>query len=717
MGKPKRWEIGFSRDNEDSAISEIARAIGVRELTAALLYHRGCRTPEEARSFLRLEGTLLHDPFLLKNMDKAAARLNLAIAKKEKICIWGDYDADGVTATTVLVLYLRKRGAVVDYLIPDRIRDGYGMNERAVRELWQAGTELIVTVDNGITALAPIALAKELGMEVVVTDHHEPHGELPQAGAVVNPHRSDCAYPFKELAGVGVAFKLICAAEIAWSAEQGKAFDYLNDLCLPYLDLVAIGTVADVMSLKGENRLIVSMGLRMLAQNCRLGLKALLEQASGQGKRVTASTVSFLLAPRINAAGRLGSAMRAVELLLADTEQEAARLAAELCEMNRERQSEENGIFLSAQERIMELGAEGDLVLILDHDDWHPGVTGIVSSRVTERYGKPSFLITFDHGVGKGSGRSIGGVNLMALLSGCSDLLLQYGGHEMAAGLTIERDNLDAFRERINSLAEKQYPGGFPEQVTAADCTITLSDVTEGQIEELSIFEPCGTDNPQPLFVLPGAVIAEITPVGAGRHTRFLIKQGDRAVTAMYFGVSAERMSYRIGDTVDLLVQMELNAFGGHISPQLLIRDMDFPLDVRTKAERHRQAYEAFLGGDDSAIPNRALPAREDFIRTYQYLRKNAALKEMEIGFRALYAAVFGIGEWEEAGWKLALILAVFVQTGLLSAEETEAGVPDAGTQRDRRLRIGLQNPGGKVDLHTSALYCRIEAVRNTAQP
>lgn len=714
MGKPKKWNIGFSRVPENKEISAIAGALGIQELTASLLYHRGCKTPEQARRFVRMEEAFFHDPFLLRDMDLAARRLNDAIACREPILVWGDYDADGVTATSVLYLYLKKCGAEVDYFIPDRIRDGYGMNERAVREAAERGIKLIVTVDNGITATGPIALAYELGMEVIVTDHHEPHGELPSACAVVNPHREDCPYPFKELAGVGVAFKLICAAEAEFLASEGKPIDTFGVNCFPYLDLVAIGTVADVMSLSDENRLIVGLGLRLLTSDrCRYGLKALIEQALGGGKRISAASVSFTLAPRINAAGRMGSAMRAAELLLCDSEFEASRLAAELCDLNRERQTEENEILLSAEARISQLAAEDDFVFVLDHDDWHPGVTGIVSSRITERYGRPSFLITYDGNIGKGSGRSVEGVNLMELLSACSDLLVQYGGHEMAAGLTVERENVPNLRKRLNTLARDALQAGLPEASLYADCEISLADVTCRNIEELGLLEPCGTDNAQPLFVLRDCEIFELAGVGNNRHTRLKLKTDGRPVTAMYFGVAPDRLDYAMGDHADLLVQMELNEFGGNITPQLLVRDMDHAAREKVCTAKHEEAFSAFLSKAAGELPLSALPDRSDFARTYRYLRRVASAQSAEMSFRALSDLLFYNQDKHDARWKCALILHVFSETNLLTAEEIEIGIADSGSASGHRLRITVPDPGKKVELSTSELYRRIEALHS----
>lgn len=707
MGKPKTWEIRFSRDDQNDAVSSVALALGVSRLTASLLVHRGCPTPEAARRFVRIEEERLFDPFALRDMDRAAGRVLRALETGEPMLVWGDYDADGVTATALLYSYLKKCGANVTYFVPDRFRDGYGMNCRAIGEFADRGISLIVTVDNGISANEPIAYAYERGMEVVVTDHHQPHGTLPSAEAVVDPFRADETYPFRDLAGVGVAFKLACAVESLRTPSE----DWLRRLCGEQLDLVAFGTIADVMPLVGENRLMVSMGLHLLSTSPRLGLRTLMEQASVH-RTPTASTVSFTLAPRINAAGRLGSAMRAIELLLSESEIKATEIAFALCEQNRERQQVENGIFASCEKRITALGAERAQVLVLDHDDWHPGITGIAASRVAERYARPTFLITYDGEVGKGSGRSVEGVNLMALLAGCDDLLIQYGGHEMAAGLTVRRDAVDDFRRRINEIAAAQFPEGIPTPVAYADCEITLSDVTPEQIHQLSYLEPCGTGNPQPVFWLKDAVLREMVPVGGGKHARILLEQGGRTLTAMYFGTSPERLDYQIGDRVDLLVQMDLNSFNGRITPQLLIRDMDHTSSERKRTARPKRALENFAaGGEAEDILRPYLPLRGDFVRVYQYLRRTCREGAIEISARALGRLLFAP---EEGEIKCPLVLAVFAQTGLLGIEELEAGIADTGTQRGKRLRITVPPQAKTVDLNDSPLYRRIE---QTAMP
>ncbi len=713
MGKPKQWEKRFSRDDTAEEIQAIASALNLTPLTASLLYHRGCQTPEMARRFVRIEAENLGDPFAMTDMRKAAMRVLEGIAAHEQIVIYGDYDADGVTATTLLYLYLKKAGAWVDYFIPDRFRDGYGMNERAVRELISQGNRLIITVDNGITATEPIALACSLGATVIVTDHHEPHDDLPEAYAVVDPHREGDAYSFKALAGVGVAFKLICAIE----ALRGEDPHYLRTLCYAYLDLVAFGTVADVMPLVGENRLIVSMGLHIMNHSPRPGIKALVEQAGVGGKPLSASAISFSLAPRVNAAGRLASAMRAVELLLSVSETDATRLAAELCAMNQERQSEENAIFLAATERIRDTGSENAPILVLDHDDWHAGVTGIVASRVTERYARPSFLITYDGKVGKGSGRSVPGVNLMSLLASCSDLLIQYGGHEMAAGLTIERDRVEAFRARITEAANEAFPSGIPMPTQAYDCEISMEDVTQEQILQLSYLEPTGCENPSPVFLLPHVRISQMTAVGQNKnHTSFRIGMLE-PLNAIYFGVSPESLEYAPGDTVDLLTVMNLNTFGGRTTPQLQIKDICHTASAAALYEKTETALSDFLAGNDGALSLSALPTRDDLARVWRVLSSLVSVEEEKhLSLRSLASKALCVKTADTIA-KTALSLSVFAQTPLMTLHAISPGTADTGTASDFHFAVTLHRQNGKIDLAASPLFARITRILSTKEP
>ena len=520
----KQWNISYCANEEsEAAIRRMALETNLSEITARLLYIRGYQTAEAAMRFLRLEETALHDPFLMKDVSLAVERIEQALERHEKIAIYGDYDVDGVTSVSLIYLYLKSRGGDVGYYIPSRSLEGYGLSMSALDRLHEQGVNLIITVDTGVTANAEIEYASSLGLDVVVTDHHDCRAELPKACAVVNPHRADDQYPFAELAGVGVVFKLVCALEMSKCREAGiPEIDGVRRICQEYSDLAAIGTVADVMPVSDENRLIISMGLRRMETDCRLGLQALSdavaagkERGSSKPKQINSSFIGYVIAPRMNAAGRVSCASIAVDLLLSDSLDRAQELAQELCRLNTERQVEENRICEEAYRKIDDLSEEEKrCVLVLDDDTWHQGIIGIVSSRITERYGLPSILISYDGAMegtpsasdmGKGSGRSLKGLNLVEALTHCEDLLARYGGHELAAGLSIRRGDVGAFRRQINEYAYKMLNGEPICHTLDADCQVEINDLTMKLARELDYLEPFGISNPIPGFVMRDA--------------------------------------------------------------------------------------------------------------------------------------------------------------------------------------------------------------------
>jgi len=458
--------------------------------------------------------------------------------------------------------------------------EGYGMSESAVRKLAEDGIQTIITVDTGITAVREAALVKELGITLVITDHHECCGDLPEAAAAVNPHRPDDTYPFKELAGVGVVFKLLCAVECLRCPEDPMG-ECVRRICTEYVDLVAVGTVADVMPLCDENRLIVALGLRLIENSPREGIRALLEASmneskSTQKKKITSSLIGFTIAPRINAAGRIQDASMAVQLFLAQDAETARQLAYRLCDINRQRQNEENKIADAAYARIdAEVDTDENPVIVLEDDYWHHGVVGIVASRITERYGCPTILISFApqnnsaevenntltaQELGKGSGRSVKGMNLVDALSWCEDLLEKYGGHELAAGLTIRRENLPEFKKKINEYGRKCFADGIPDPSVEVDCELRASDFTMLQAEQLYALEPYGVSNPTPVFVTYSMKVEDIAAVGAGKHLRMRLSQDGVAITAMYFRHGLDDVDFYPGDCVDVLYNLLITA-------------------------------------------------------------------------------------------------------------------------------------------------------------
>ena len=642
--KEKIWFEKYVSDGakNDEAVSLMARELGVSPILAILLRNRGYNTSIEAERFLRFETADFHDPFLLDDMEVAVHRIMRAVENKEKICVYGDYDVDGVTSVSMLYLYLTSMGADVTIKIPKRDGEGYGVSAAAIDLLAEAGVTLIITVDTGITANDEIAYAKGLGVDVVVTDHHECRAELPGAVAVVNPHRPDSEYPFCELAGVGVVFKLVCAYEMTLSRMRGESvLDGVSRVCREYADLAAIGTIADVMPITDENRLIVSMGLRLLENTKRAGLSALIEAASPASKdgksapkrrKISSGFIGFGIAPRINAAGRISDSIIAVNLLLEEDKTRAEGYAEELCEINRHRQIEENKIAEEAYEMIESShDFEKDMVIVLSNDEWQQGIIGIVSSRITEKYGLPSILISFkgsvdgeptDYDNGKGSGRSVKGMNLVGALNYCEDTLEKYGGHELAAGLTVKRGNVEAFKKKINEYAAQNLTEEMFKVKMDVDCEMDMRDVTLSLAEEILSLEPFGVGNPTPVFVMRDAVVQRIMQIGGGKHTKLVLEKDGATVCGMYFGVSASELEFEVGDKIDLIFNLDINDYKNVRSVQIIIQDARISEMQSKMILDAKRRYEEINSGAEYSVDEDVIPSRDDFATVYTVLRR-----------------------------------------------------------------------------------------------
>ena len=533
---------------------------GYPPLVAMVLASRGITGADQARKYLDCATPLL-DPFLMTDMDLAAGRVGLAMAMGEKIAVFGDYDVDGITATCLLTDFLRRHGADCVSYIPGRLEEGYGLNPIAIHQLKAEGVRLIITVDCGITAVQEAELCRELGIDLVITDHHECKEVLPRAAAVVDPHRADGGYPHKNLSGVGVAFKL--AAALCGSQEE---------VLEEYSDMVCLGTVADVMPLQGENRVFVSRGLHSLQNTKRPGIAALMAESGCAPDNVSASSIGFMLAPRINAAGRMGKIELAIELFLTDDPQRAAELARQLCELNRQRQAVESEIYAQAV-AMLPLGQPPEAIVLAD-ESWHQGVVGIVASRIAEEYACPAFLICLDGEHGKASSRSHGGFNLFSSLTALSPLLESYGGHELAAGFTITRSNIPEFRKQICALAAAFYNDDTPRTVLDADCVIPPELLTLRSIEALSVLEPCGNGCPKPALIMKNLTIERIQQVGSGRHMRLRLRSGRIGLNAIYFSANPESASVQPGDVVDIAFIPQVNEFRGERSVQMNVLDI-----------------------------------------------------------------------------------------------------------------------------------------------
>ena len=581
-------------------------------LLAGVLTARGITDPAEALTLLAGEEEL-SDPSLLTDMDKACERIWQAIDNGETIVVFGDYDVDGVTATALLYQHLKGMGATVKCMLPSREGDGYGLSKNAIQTIHDKGYQLIVTVDNGISAVAEADFAAELGIDLIITDHHLPPETLPKAIAVVDPRREDDTSPFKGLCGAGVAFKL-CAALDGCPPEE--MLDYCGDLA-------AVGTVADVMPLTGENRTLVKYGLHLLQQTDRPGLEALLEAVGLAGRPVTAENVSYAIAPRINAAGRMDSAVTALQLVLCEDPDRAEELANKLNEINTKRQETELQIFKAAQE-LLEQQPERleDRVILLWGRDWHPGVIGIVASRLVERTGRPVIVATVDeHGECKGSGRSVQGFNLHACIGACADLLIRYGGHAMAAGLSVREENLPELRRRLNDWAARECPVLHTAPLEC-DLSIHLDRVTVESVRRLDELAPYGAENPTPVFLLQSAVVDGVYPVSDGKHSRLRLRQGNASVYAVWFGKPPEQLPYAMGDVVD--TALNLSVYDSPRGAQLSGRILDLhPAGLGTRLAEQAALVAALRRGTPLTAEQKTeiTPARSDIIAVYRELQ------------------------------------------------------------------------------------------------
>lgn len=697
MSSTKKEKIWFEKYVSDGAecdeeVSQTARELGVSRILAILLRNRGYRNSADAERFLRFETADFHDPFLLNDMEVAVHRIMRAVEDKEKICVYGDYDVDGVTSVSMLYLYLTSMGADVTIKIPKRDGEGYGVSAAAIDTLAESGVTLIITVDTGITANDEIVYARGLGVDVVVTDHHECRSELPEAVAVVNPHRADSEYPFSELAGVGVVFKLVCAYEMTLSRMRGESvLDGVSRICREYADLAAIGTIADVMPITDENRLIVSMGLKLLENTKRVGLAALMEAANPAAKdgksaskkrKISSGFIGFGIAPRINAAGRISDSIIAVNLILEEDKARAESYAEELCEINRRRQIEENKIAEEAYEMIESShDFDKDMVIVLANDEWQQGIIGIVSSRITEKYGLPSILISFKGAVegepseyddGKGSGRSIKGMNLVGALNYCEDTLEKYGGHELAAGLTVKRCNVEAFRRKINEYAAQNLTEELFKVKIDVDCEMDMRDVTLPLAEEILSLEPFGVGNPTPSFVMRDATVQRIMQIGGGKHTKLILEKDGATVCGMYFGVSASELEFEVGDKIDLIFNLDINDYRNVRSVQLIIQDTRISETQSKLILDAKRRYKEINSGAEYSACEDVIPSRDDFAAVYTLLRREYRTGTNVFDEKTLLRLVNQNGHPEINYIKLKYILRIMNELRICGVEEID---------------------------------------------
>lgn len=556
----KKWEI--YQTNEEK-VEELQEKYKLNRLLSTLLTNRGIIEEAEITKFLNPKRSDFYDPFGMPDMEKAVERILKAIENKEQIIIYGDYDVDGITSVTVLKSFLEERGIQVNVYIPNRLNEGYGLNKTAVEEIVKQGNKLMITVDCGITAVDEVEYAKTFGIETIVTDHHEPAEELPKALAVVDAKRKDNKYECRNLAGVGVVFKLIQALSIKLGLDQKE---YLK-----YLDIVCVGTISDIVPLTDENRVIVKLGLKLVEQTKNLGLKEIL-QSCGYSK-INSTTISFGVAPRINACGRMGHQEEALNLLLSKDGNEVKELTQKINEYNKTRQEIEKNIYNEAVEQIEKEGLDTKNTIVVSGKGWHHGVIGIVSSKITELYFKPSILLCEEDGECKGSGRSIPGFDLHEALMECNDTIDKFGGHAMAVGININKEKVEEFKEEFEKIAkEKEVDKIIP--ILNLDAEIKLDDVNKEMVDSLKELEPFGEDNKMPIFAFRNLKIDSIRSLSDGKHLRLSVKDNKNIINAIGFNMGTLVDTYRIGDRVDIAGNLEINSFNGVDSIQINIKDI-----------------------------------------------------------------------------------------------------------------------------------------------
>ncbi len=558
----KKWLI---KEFDKARVLEISKTFKVTPLTAIILYNRGIKDDESIKRFLSKDINVMYDPFLMRDMDKAVERITAAKEKGEKITIYGDYDVDGITAIAILYKHLMEMGIEVDYYVPDRMQEGYGVNQAALDKIKADGSSLIITVDTGITAVEECEYAKSIGLDVIVTDHHECKEVIPDAYAAIDPKRKDCGYPFKSLAGVGVVFKLI-------QALAGE--NSLDTLMEKYADLMCLGTVADISPLVDENRVIVTEGLKRFKNTKNVGLKALID-VSTNGKAITTSTIGYIIAPRINASGRLGCASRSVELFLTDDKENAINLANSLCEENSLRQQTEQKMFKEALDYLeAHPEVKEDKIIVIPHENWHHGIVGIVSSKITEKFYKPSILFASDGDEAKGSGRSVSGFNLFGILENSSNLLEKFGGHELAAGLTIKAANIEEFRKKINEDAENYLDEDASVPTISIDAAIKAPFITIETVKDINNLQPFGVDNPTPTFTVRNIKIHKISVMSEGKHLRMTLLKDGKYLDSVGFGMGEYYHHLEEGDFIDVAFALDINDYKGFQNVQLILKDI-----------------------------------------------------------------------------------------------------------------------------------------------
>ena len=666
----------FSRDN----VLAISKKNRISALSAMLLDEMRFQSEQDISEFIS-DSFSFEDPSLIKDMDKAVERIKIAVEFYEKICVYGDYDADGVTSTALLYSYLKSKDANVCFYVPSRENEGYGLNNNAIDYLSTENVELIVTVDNGVSAYEQVEHANQLGIDIIITDHHEIPEKLPNAIAVVDPHRKDDNSTYKYFSGVGLAFKFAMAYE-------GEKLD-INDLLDKYSDIVALGTVGDLVNLTGENRMLVKEGLKRINNCKRLGLNALKEAAGLEKPGLKAGDLAFSLCPRINAGGRLGLSIKSVRLLVTDNPSEARAISKELNDDNIERQEIEKKIVAEAEHILYENdNIKYKKIIVIAGEKWHQGVIGIVAARIKERCGKPTIIISYDGLFAKGSARSVEGFRMCDGVSYCKELLTIFGGHPMAAGFSLPTENIDAFRDMINEFADNVKQPFFP--VINLACSLIPSKVTVGMIDDLSVLEPFGSGNPTPVFGIYDSRIIRITALSGGKHTKLTFIRQQNYFEALYFGISPEQIPYTVGDTVNIAVTAGLNEFNSKVSVSYYIKDICFSSSDNEAMLKSNALFEDLMCGKPVTDEMRAelCADRESCAAVYRYLKSNNGFSfSAEALYQKINSPSLNFG-------KMCVILKALEELSLITVSKNPF-----------KLDIKLKENPQKVDLFSAKVF------------
>ncbi|MCL2813407.1 MAG: single-stranded-DNA-specific exonuclease RecJ [Oscillospiraceae bacterium] len=695
-----KWNIAV---HDKEKIAQIARESKISELTAKLLVNRGYETKERINMFLEKSGDLFHDPFLMSDMEKGVDRVKDAVDGNEKIMIYGDYDVDGISSTCIMFMYLKKLRLDVCYYIPDRFEEGYGINKEAVKKAKEKNIDLIITVDTGITAVEETVYAAELGIDIIITDHHECPKTLPQAAAVINPKKAGDIYPFKELAGVGVAFKFITAYNTKYENEKNEAE------LKSYFEFVAMGTIADIMVLTNENRPTVDLGLKSMTNSKNFGINAVLESYFRYKNKRSVSTdmISFYISPRINAAGRLAKANRAVELFLSENKKNAEILAEELSVYNRQRQETEKEIFILAEREFNRIKDKDKKKIIVLHDDnWNQGVIGIVASKLSERYNKAFILFAKDAGgIYKGSCRSVKNINITEMLASCPDILIKYGGHERAAGLSAEGENIAELDRRLNEYANQNNIEIVKDKSCEIECEIECETISLEAVKEFERLEPFGNGNPVPLFAVLNCKILNVTPIGENKHIRIELARGRHLFEAVYFGMETETFPFEKNEYVDIACNINVNEFMNKERIQYIVRDIRSSENYLKHYSAEKENYYRFIRNDSGyKFTKNDVPDKEDFKSVYIFLLsvfKKDVLYDSPRDFNKLQGKYFENSETAVSRFKFRVIMDIFAEMKIIYLEH----------DFDSIAKIKINKTNDKTDLNDSSIYNKLKSL------